>query len=150
MEGVETATLGGSQTSKLQKLDLVVGSRTKTIGFERLKVVTLKGKMTQWPPLQSVLFKEFLDCEVLEAYFLLNGLIKLLDHRVHHLRRRAREVSNVNVGGGLKVVLLEPLLDGASRVLSPTVVYLHAIEYDLAHLDVLGTSEDDRGLIGHG
>ena len=85
MEGVETATLGGSQTSKLQKLDLVVGSRTKTIGFERLKVVTLKGKMTQWPSLQSVLFKEFLDGEVLEAYFLLNGLIKLLDHRVHHL-----------------------------------------------------------------
>ena len=49
----------------------------------------------------------------------------------------------------MKVVLLEPLIDGVSRVLSPAYVYLRTIELDLAIIDILGAFEDDLGLIWH-
>ena len=46
--------------------------------------------------------------------------------------------------------MLEPLWNGVSRVLSPALVYLHAIEHNLTACDVLGAFEDDLGLVGHG
>ena len=151
MEGVESIALGGNLCSKLQELVSVMLSRiAKREDLERLKLVALEGKLTQWPLLQSVLVLEDLDVEFLEAVFLINGVTEFFEHRVHHLRRRAIEIVNVNIGGELKVVLLAPLVDGVSLVLSPALVYLHAIELDLGIIDILGPFEDDRGLVGHG
>ena len=61
----------------------------KILDHQRLKVVALQGKLTQWPLLQSVLVAEASDGEVLEAVFLINGVTEFFEHRVHHLGRRA-------------------------------------------------------------
>ena len=65
MERVETAALGDSQTSKLHKLVLVDIRRVKIVDLERLKMVTHKDKLTQWPFLQSVLVIECIDFKIL-------------------------------------------------------------------------------------
>ena len=115
----------------------------KIVDLERLKLVTLEGKLTQWPLLQSVSVIEVLDEEVLEAVFLINVVTEFFEHRVHYLRRRAFESLYGDIGGGLKVVLLAPLLDGGSRELSPAIVYLQFIEHNRAFCDILRAFEDD-------
>ena len=90
-----------------------------------------------------------MDVKFFEALFLIDGLPEVFKQRVNHLWGRAMDIFHENIGGGLKVVLLEPLFYGISRVLSPAFMYLHAIEQDFAPSDVLGTLKDEWGLVGH-
>ena len=80
---------------------------------------------------------------------MVNGEPKIFKYRVYHLRRRGAKTSNGKIGSGQIIVLREPFFDGASRVLCPTFVYLHAIELDLSLLDVLWAFEGDLGLVRH-
>ena len=59
-------------------------SRNKTFDREGLKVVTLEGKLAQWPFLQSVLVFDVFDRKVLEALFLVNGMRKFFKQLVNH------------------------------------------------------------------
>ena len=80
---------------------------------------------------------------------MVNGVCKPFKQRVYHLGRCAIEQTNGNVSRGLRVVLLDPFVDSASRELSPTRVHPHAIEIDSAVCDVLWASMDELGLVRH-
>ena len=58
----------------------MVSRSTKIDDTERLKVVTLEGKLTQWPLLQRVIVVEALDGEVLEAVFVINVVAEFFKH----------------------------------------------------------------------